>query len=154
VSHTRRLVFDNGEPIHLRPDGDLAYRNYGVSVADVWKPLGALAERLGLERLERFLCPPSTYLEIDDLSEQVEVAEARGDAARAGKLRARLSKLYPSHDPSQVRAVVRSLAAHLQTSTAESDRDLADIVLFDLEAYDHALAVAVAENRRVFIRPF
>jgi hypothetical protein len=154
VSHTRCLAFENGESIPLAGEETQAYRYYGQSIADVWKPLGLLSVRCGFGSLDRFVCPQSTYLKVGDLRELREAAEAGGNAARAAKLAAKIQSLLPAHDPNEILAVIQPLIAHLESSSDPEVVELGEIVLFDLKAYEHALKVAAGEQRRVFIRPW
>ena len=130
---------------------ELVGYDYGSDLVAVWNEVVALASDLDLGDLESFVCSEDTYIEVGDYQEAIEEAVEEGEDERVSELRARVRALLPDHDPLAILNIVRPLVAQLEAGV---DRDLAEIVLVDLRAYELALIQAGEKGRRVFIAPF
>jgi len=144
---------ETGEYVGLGPDAPERFRDYdyGSTIAVVWDEVAALGRTLGLGDLDAFVCPEPVYRQAEGLGEELEEAEASGDAEQVEELRRARAELLPSHDPSELNRLVRALAAHLREG---GDGELSELALLDLEAYGHALDRAAALDLRVFVSPY
>lgn len=156
MSTCRAIHFDDDTYVELGPEAPAVYRgyDYGSDIPVVWAEVAELGRQLSLGDLDRFVCPEEAYQEAEELQEELEEAEEESDESRVAEFRAEVSERLPAHDPSEVRAVVRGLIAHLEATPEAIGSGMAANVLVDLRGYELALGRATADQRKVFITPY
>jgi hypothetical protein len=137
------IELEHGEIAPLPATMDIQAQGlvYGTTVPQLLAQLDRITQRLGVERLDKFI-----YKDTRGYRLLLQEAEAEGNAVLASAMRAEIAILATQtrwHDPNVARQTIHSLkefvATNPDTLPGKDPQDTAKWMLWDLEAYDRIL---------------